>query len=63
MTMMTARLACCLLLLVFFATGCAATPKGYTERDLQARCETTGGSWHPAAAREGLCEYQSPGML
>jgi hypothetical protein len=59
----TARLACCLLLLVSFATGCAATPKGYTERDLQARCETTGGSWHPAAAREGLCAYQSPGMI
>ena len=49
MATMTARLACCLLLLVFFATGCAATPKGYTERDLQAR--------------EGLCEYQSPGMI
>jgi hypothetical protein len=63
MATMTARLACGLLLLVFFATGCAATPKGYTERDLQARCETTGGRWHPAAAREGLCEYQSPGMI
>ena len=59
----TARLACCLLLLVSFATGCAATPKGYTGRDLQVRCETTGGRWHPAEAREGLCEYQSPGML
>ena len=39
----TARLACGLLLLVFFATGLAATPT--------------------AEAREGLCEYQSPGML
>ena len=63
MATMTLRLACCQLQLVSFATGCAATPKGYTERDLQARCESTGGSWHRAAAREGLCEYQSPGML
>jgi hypothetical protein len=60
---MTARLACGLLLLDFFATGCAATPKGYTERDLQARCENTGGRWHAAVAREGLCDYQSPGMI
>ena len=61
MTTMTARLACCLLLLV--ASGCAPGPKGYTERDLQARCEITGGRWQHAEAREGLCEYQSPGMI
>lgn len=61
MATMTVRLACGLLLLL--GSGCAATPNGYSERDLQARCETTGGRWHPAAAREGLCEYQSPGMI
>ena len=61
MTVTTARLACGLLLLL--ATGCAATPEGYTERDLQARCENTGGRWHVGVAREGFCEYQSPGML
>jgi hypothetical protein len=61
MAMTTARLACGLLLLL--ATGRAATPKGYTAGDLQARCENTGGRWHPAAAREGFCEYQSPGMI
>ena len=63
MATMTARLACGLFLPVFFAAGCAATPKAYTERDLQARCESTGGRWHAAVAREGLCEYQSPGMI
>jgi hypothetical protein len=61
MATMTARLACGLLLLL--ASGCAATPTGYTERDLQARCENTGGRWHAAVAREGFCEYQSPGMI
>jgi hypothetical protein len=53
----TARLACGLLLLL--ASGCAATPAGYTERELQARCENTDGRWHGAAAREGFCEYPS----
>jgi hypothetical protein len=61
MATMTVRLACGLLLLL--ASGCAATPEVYTERDLQARCENTGGRWHPAVAREGFCEYQSPGMI
>ncbi|HEV2054107.1 MAG TPA: hypothetical protein VGV06_02920 [Methylomirabilota bacterium] len=61
MATMTARLACGLLLLL--DSGCAATPKGYTERDLQARCDNTGGRWHAAVAREGFCEYQSPGMI
>jgi len=61
MAMTTARLACGLLLLL--ASGCAAPPSGYTERDLQARCESTDGRWHPAVAREGFCEYQSPGMI
>jgi hypothetical protein len=63
MTTTRARLACCLLLLGSFATGCAATPKGYTERDLRARCELTGGLWHPAEVREGFCEFQSSGMI
>lgn len=61
MTTAIVRLACCLLPLL--ASACAAAPKGYTERDLQARCETTGGRWQHADAREGLCEYQSPGMI
>jgi len=63
MAMTTARFACGLLLLVLIATGSAVTPRGYGERGLQARCETTGGRWHKAVAREGLCEYQSPGMI
>jgi hypothetical protein len=57
----TARLAGGLLLLLI--SGCAATLQGYSERDLQARCLSTGGRWHPSVAREGFCEYQSPGML
>ena len=61
MATMTVRLVCGLLLLL--ASGCTTTPKGYTERDLQARCETTGGRRHAALAREGFCEYQSPGMI
>jgi hypothetical protein len=59
---MTVRLAFSLLLLLLPA-GCAAAVQGYTERDLQARCLVTGGRWHSAVAREGLCEYQSPGMI
>ena len=61
MTTIPARLALGALLLL--SSGCAATPAGYTERDLQARCENTGGRWHRATAREGFCEYQSPGMI
>ena len=57
----TARLTCGLLLLL--ASGCAPASQGFTARDLQARCLSTGGRWHPAVAREGFCEYQSPGML
>jgi hypothetical protein len=59
---MTVRLAFGLLLLLFPA-GCAPAARGYTERDLEARCLVTGGRWHPAVAREGFCEYQSPGMI
>jgi hypothetical protein len=59
---MTVRLAFSLLLLLLPA-GCAAAVQGCTERDLQARCLVTGGRWHSAVAREGLCEYQSPGMI
>ena len=61
MTTIPARLALGALLLL--SSGCAVTSTGYTERDLQARCQSTGGRWHPAAAREGFCEYQSPGMV
>ena len=59
---MTVRLAFGLLLLVL-AAGCAPAARDYTERDLEARCLVTGGRWHPAVAREGFCEYQSPGMV
>jgi hypothetical protein len=61
MPMTRMQLACGLVLLL--AAGCAAAPKGYTERDLQARCEMTGGRWQPSPAREGFCEYQSSGMM
>lgn len=61
MTTMRARLALGVLLLL--SSGCAATPVGFAVRDLQARCETTGGRWHRGVVREGFCEYQSPGMI
>ena len=61
MTATAQRLACGLLL--FLAAGCAPVARSYTEWDLEARCLVTGGRWHPAVAREGLCEYQSPGMI
>lgn len=61
MATMTARLACGLLLCV--ASGCAETAPARSERDLQSSCEVTGGRWRPSAMREGLCEYQSPGMI
>ncbi len=56
-----ARLALAALLLL--SAGCVAGPKGYTEDDLHARCLTTGGVWHAGTAREGFCEYPSPGMI
>ncbi len=59
---MTVLLAFSLLLLLLPA-GCAPAARVYTERDLEARCLATGGRWHPAVAREGFCEYQSPGMV
>ena len=49
--------------IVLLASGCAVAPLGFTERDLQARCESNGGRWHAALAREGFCEFQSPGMI
>lgn len=61
MTTIPARLA--LGALVLLTSGCAAAPTSSTERDLQARCENTGGRWHQGAVREGFCEYQSPGMI
>jgi hypothetical protein len=51
------------LLLLLLPAGCAPAARAYTERDLEARCLVTGGRWHAAVAREGLCEYQSPGMI
>lgn len=61
MTTIRPRLALGALLLL--SSGCASMPTVYTERDLQARCEITGGRWHEGTARAGFCEYQSPGML
>jgi hypothetical protein len=49
--------------MVLLACGCAVAPQGYSERDLQVRCEKNGGRWHAALAREGYCEFQSPGMI
>jgi hypothetical protein len=57
----TARIAYGLFLLL--ASGCAPALQGHAESDLEARCQSTGGRWHPAVAREGFCEYQSPGMI
>jgi hypothetical protein len=51
------------LAVVLLASGCAAALPPYTERDLQVRCENTGGRWHAGVAREGFCEFQSPGMI
>jgi len=50
------------LLLLLLPAGCAPAARG-TERDLEARCLVTGGRWQSAVAREGFCEYQSPGMI
>lgn len=48
---------------LLLACGCVAAPPGYTERDLQVRCEGNGGRWLAALEREGYCEFQSPGMI
>jgi hypothetical protein len=61
MTISAALLALAALLVLF--AGCVAEPRGYTQGDLEARCLSTGGLWHPAAARDGFCEYPSPGMI
>ncbi len=45
------------------ASGCAGASPPYTEQDLKARCESNGGIWHAALAREGYCEFQLPGMI
>jgi hypothetical protein len=42
---------------------CVAEPRGYTQADLQVRYIMTGGFWHPSVARDGFCEYPSPGMI
>ena len=61
MRTIAARLALAGLLLLL--AGCAGGPGAYTAVQLQARCVATGGVWHPALAREGYCEFQSPGMI
>ena len=61
MTIAASRLA--LAALLFLLAGCLAEPQGYTQQDLQSRCLTTGGVWHPSDVRDGYCEYQSPGFL
>ena len=60
MPSLAVRLSLGIALLV---SGCAGAPQGYTERDLQVRCESHGGRWHAALMREGYCEFQSPGMI
>jgi hypothetical protein len=61
MTISAARLALAALLFLF--AGCLAEPRGYTQQDLQVRCLATGGIWYKGIARDGFCEYQSPGMI
>lgn len=61
--MLTTAAWLALAALLLLSAGCFAGPKGYTEDDLRVRCLTTGGFWHPGTAREGFCEYQSPGFL
>ena len=51
------------LAVMLLASGCGSVQPPYTERDLQVRCEGSGGRWHPAFMREGYCEYQLPGMI
>lgn len=48
---------------VLLAAGCVAAAPASTAPELQARCESNGGSWHAALEREGYCEFQSPGMI
>ena len=45
------------------AADCAGASPPYAEKDLQMLWETHGGIWHAVLAREGYCEYQSPGMI
>jgi hypothetical protein len=61
MTTSASRLALAACLVLF--AGCVAEPRGYTQADLEGRCLTTGGFWHPSVARDGFCEYPSPGMI
>jgi hypothetical protein len=61
MTISAPRLALAALLVLF--AGCVAEPRGYSQADLQTRCLITGGVWHPSVARDGFCEYNSPGMI
>jgi hypothetical protein len=61
MTISAPRLA--LVALLVLCAGCVTEPRGYTQADLQVRCIMTGGFWHPSVARDGFCEYPSPGMI
>jgi hypothetical protein len=61
MTTMPAPLA--LRALLPLSSRCATTPAGYTELELQARRENTGGRWHRGRTRTGFGECQSPGMI
>jgi hypothetical protein len=45
------------------AAGCSVTvgtPSAYTEEELRAECERTGGWWRGDLIAN-FCEYQSPG--
>lgn len=40
----------------------APIPPTYTQDELEAICERTGGWWHPDGLIGGYCEYQSDGF-
>jgi hypothetical protein len=49
-------------LIALVVMGCAGTPipPTYTQAQLQATCERTGGWWRPNDLMGGYCEYQGP---
>jgi len=55
---LTTRLAI-IVLTVVLVTGCATWPASpvYSQDELKARCERTGGWWRPNIL-DGYCEYE-----
>jgi len=53
-----------IVLSVILLTGCAdwSTAPVYTQAELKARCERTGGWWRPNIL-DGYCEYQLAGQM